>query len=145
MNPVDELFAPGREIEALLRSSLKGNHTAAHVLAERMPRVLDAEDRWLLNPLRNAGDAALVARIERHLEAHDRMRAVLEQLREPGMPDEQMRTLLRILDAMLAPHLRREQATLREACDAGLLDAGDCAPRFARKAGDARPRHRMAA
>ncbi len=134
MDLMDELTAPGRELQTLLRAALKGNRGATRELIAQLPRVLAAEERWLHAELRKCEVPTMHKHLQRHVEAHDRMRAVIEQFRDPGLSEEQGQALLRILDAMLVSHLRAERAMLATACDAGWLAYTSGLGRFVRRA-----------
>ncbi len=135
MSLYDELTAPGREVEAQLRLALKGSKPACRRVLDSLPALLVAEERWVLSELGKCGAEDIEGHLARHVEAHDRLRAVLEQMCHPGRADADTAALLRILDAMLQSHLRDERSLYEAACTQGWLTPSSPIARFARRAG----------
>ncbi len=130
----DDLLAPGREVEVTLKLALRGHRGAARTLVGDVRRLLDAEERWLLPELRKLRSPWVDAELARHAEAHDRIRAVVEQLAMPGITGAQAIGVLRVLDALLTPHRRAERELFERVLADGRLEASAGVIRFARHA-----------
>lgn len=121
MIPIEDLLAPGRAIESLARRAARGNRAAWRLLAEHLPKVIDAERRWLYPALlhRRPGGANRSALLPFDGE-HDHMLELVEHVaREtsgtrvgPHASGGPTGAMGRALEALLLRHTRHERRWL---------------------------------
>lgn len=131
---LDELTGPGRELEALTRDAQRNARPLPADLLVRIRQFLDNEERWLLPQLQRAGIIAETS-LDRHRDAHDRLRAIVEQLAHmpPGVP--QARAVEGALASLLSRHLREERRLLRSVLHARPLEPTPELRRFIARSG----------
>ncbi len=117
MTPIDDLLAPGRALESLMRRAARGNRAAWALLVEHAPRVIDAERRWLYPALlhRRPGGATRAALMPFDGE-HDQLLELLERFAHapapvPGRADPGMRAI----EWLMLRHARSERRWLERA------------------------------
>lgn len=135
MIPTEDLLAPGRALESLVRRAARGNRAAWQLLMRHAPRVIDAESRWLYPALlhRRPGGAHRAHQLPFAGE-HEQMLELFEHLAHS--PAGRLDPMFRAAEWMLLRHARSEREWL-EAAIAAHRPRDD--PAFARFAAHCRP------
>jgi hypothetical protein len=115
MTPIDELLAPGRALESLMRRAASGNRIAWRLLLEHAPGVIAAERRWLYPALlhRRPGGAHRTALMPFDGE-HEQMLELLERLAH-APPAGRSDPMFRAMEWLVLRHARSERRWLERA------------------------------
>lgn len=110
----DELLAPGRALESLARRAAHGHRPAWKLLLDHLPRVIDAESRWLYPALlhRHPGGARHALTMPLTGE-HEQMLDMIEVLASGSVIRSD--PMVRALQSTLLLHTRGERAWLARA------------------------------
>jgi hypothetical protein len=113
MVPTDDVLAPGRALESLVRRAARGNRAAWRLLMRHGPRFIEAECRWLYPALlhRSPGGAHRAQTIPFAGE-HEQMLELFELLARS--PAERLDPMFRAAHWLVLRHSREERRWLEE-------------------------------
>ena len=114
MTTIDDLLAPGRALESLVRRAAHGHRLAWRLLLRHTPDVIRAETRWLYPALlhRRPGGAQRSLLLPFHGD-HEQLLELVEQLSRS--PNGRADPMFRAMQWLLLRHTRAERQWLVQA------------------------------
>jgi hypothetical protein len=129
LSMIEDILAPGRVLESLMRRAARGHRPSLRTLMELTPAICAAEDRFLYPELLKAGGTgAQRAWLLPFASEHEQMHQLVEQLGRASPAPKRDDPMFRALQWLVARHTRAEREWLQEAVtrqplpDVGRLD-----------------------
>jgi hypothetical protein len=114
MPNIEDILAPGRALEAILRRAARGHRLAWRALIDHTPTLIDAETRWLFPALLNRRPGgARRAWLLPFAADHEQMLELLEHLART--PARRADPMFRGAQWLMLRHARDERAWLQRA------------------------------